>query len=902
MPYAMVKTMTRDEPNAGMAGSRSPDESKSEARSTPMMAQYFEIKNAHPDSLLFFRMGDFYEMFFDDAVAAAGVLNIALTKRGKHDGADVPMCGVPVHSHQAYLQRLIKEGFRVAICEQTEDPAEARRRGGKALVKRAVDRLVTPGTLTEDTLLDARSNNHLAAVARAGGEIALAWIDISTGVFWVTVPAQGDLAATLSQISPGELLVPDSLVEDSLLGTSLMDWRALLTPLPATRFDSIAGERRLKRTFRVASLDAFGAFGRAEWAACGGLLDYVALTQKGRMPRLLPPRQQMATAVMAIDAATRRNLEITAALDGGREMSLLGVIDRTLTGAGARLLAARLTAPLTDPMVIAARLDMVQWFFTERDFREQTRQTLRACPDIERALSRLTLDRGGPRDLAAIRDAITRARELKELLAVGGKSGLPDELRSVCAGFGDNDVLIERLTQSLGKDLPLLARDGGFIASGYATDLDEQIMARDESRRLIRDLEKRYREETGIGVLKLKHNNVLGYFVEVTPAHANKMTGPFIHRQTLASSVRFTTVELGDLEDKISRAGERALALELELFGKLVDEVCGQDEALALTAETLAQIDVAAGLAELAAARGYVRPIVDDSYTFRVSDGRHPVVEAVGDMRTEAQSFIANDCDLSDEQRLWLLTGPNMAGKSTFLRQNALIALLGQMGSFVPARAAHIGIVDRLFSRVGAADNLARGRSTFMVEMVETAAILNQAGPRALVVLDEIGRGTATYDGLSIAWATVEYLHTHNCCRALFATHFHELTALAPKLESLSCHHMRIREWRDEVVFLYEVGPGAADRSYGIQVARLAGLPASVLARAKEVLVALESDERGSEAARLTEDLPLFSTSFSAVELPEIDSLVAQIKAIEPDSLSPREALEILYKLKQIGE
>ena len=427
-------------------------------------------------------------------------------------------------------------------------------------------------------------------------------------------------------------------------------------------------------------------------------------------------------------------------------------------------------------------------------------------------------------------------------------------------------------------------------------------MARDESRRLIRDLEKRYSKETGISVLKVKHNNVLGYFVEVTPAHANKMTGPFIHRQTLASSVRFTTVELGDLETKISRAAERALALELELFGKLVDEVCGQNEALALTAETLAQIDVAAGLAELAAASGYVRPIVDDSYTFRVRDGRHPVVEAVGAMRTEAQSFIANDCDLSDEQRLWLLTGPNMAGKSTFLRQNALIALLGQMGSFVPARSAHIGIIDRLFSRVGAADDLARGRSTFMVEMVETAAILNQAGQRALVVLDEIGRGTATYDGLSIAWATVEYLHAHNRCRALFATHFHELTALAPKLESLSCHHMRIREWRDEVVFLYEVGPGAADRSYGIQVARLAGLPASVLTRAKEVLAALERDERGSEAARLTKDLPLFSTSFSSVEAPDIDPLVAQIKAVEPDSLSPREALEILYKLKEIGE
>jgi len=871
-------------------------------KSTPMMMQYFVIKEAHPDSLLFFRMGDFYEMFFEDAVAAAGVLDIALTKRGKHAGEDVPMCGVPVHSHQSYLHKLIKEGFRVAICEQTEDPAEARKRGGKALVRRAVERLVTPGTLTEETLLDARSNNHLAAVARAGGEVALAWVDISTGAFWATVPAQGDLAVTLSQTSPGELLVPDSLLEDPLVEPSLADWKHIFTILPSARFNSHTGEQLLKRTFRVASLDAFGAFGRAEWAACGALLDYVALTQKGRIPRLLSPRQQIATAVMAIDSATRRNLEITAALDGGRETSLLGVIDRTLTGAGARLLATRLTAPLTDPAAIGARLNIVQWFLEERASRDKTREVLRACPDIERSLSRLTLQRGGPRDLAAIRDGVNRARELKEILASGHGSELPDELRVVSGDCGENEALEERLTRALADDLPLLSRDGGFIASGYIAALDEQRTARDESRRLVRDLEKRYRKETGITALKLKHNNVLGYFVEVTPAHANKMTGPFVHRQTLASSVRFTTVELGDLEDKISRAGERALALELELFEELVGEVCNRNDSLAGTAGALAKIDVAASLAELAVARGYVRPVIDGSYTFRVNGGRHPVVEAVGERQSEPKSFIANDCDLSDEQRLWLLTGPNMAGKSTFLRQNALIALLGQMGSFVPARAAHIGIIDRLFSRVGAADDLARGRSTFMVEMVETAAILNQAGPRALVILDEIGRGTATYDGLSIAWATVEHLHAHNRCRALFATHFHELTALAPKLDSLKCRHMRVREWQDEVVFLYDVGPGAADRSYGVQVARLAGLPDSVLARAQEVLAALERGERGSEAARLTEDLPLFSTSLVPAEPEEINPVLGQIKAIEPDALTPLEALEILYKLKETAE
>ena len=871
-------------------------------KSTPMMMQYFEIKKAHPDSLLFFRMGDFYEMFFEDAVAAAGVLDIALTKRGKYADEDVPMCGVPVHSHQSYLHKLIKEGFRVAICEQTEDPAEARKRGGKALVRREVERLVTPGTLTEETLLDARSNNHLAAVARAGGEVALAWVDISTGAFWATVPVQGGLAVTLSQISPGELLVPDSLIEDGLVGPLLGEWKHVFTILPAVRFSSHAGEQLLKRTYRVASLDAFGAFGRAEWAACGALLDYVSLTQKGRVPRLLPPRQQIANAVMSIDSATRRNLEITTALDGGRETSLLGVIDRTLTGAGARLLAARLTAPLTDPTAIGSRLDIVQWFLDARVSRDKIRKVLRACPDIERSLSRLTLRRAGPRDLAAIRDGIQRARELKEILAFGGGANLPDKLRIVSAECAENKVLEERLSRALAEDLPLFSRDGGFIASGYLAALDEHRTARDESRRLMRDLEKNYRQETGITALKLKHNNVLGYFVEVTPVHAGKMAEPFIHRQTLASSIRFTTVELGALDDKISRAGERALALELELFEELVGEVCNQNESLAGTASALAQIDVAASLAELASARGYVRPVIDGSYTFRVNGGRHPVVEAVGERQSEPKSFIANDCDLSDEQRLWLLTGPNMAGKSTFLRQNALITLLGQMGSFVPARAAHIGIVERLFSRVGAADDLARGRSTFMVEMVETAAILNQAGSRALVILDEIGRGTATYDGLSIAWATVEHLHASNRCRALFATHFHELTALASKLDSLKCRHMRVREWQDEVVFLYEVGPGAADRSYGVQVARLAGLPDAVLARAQEVLAALERGERGSEATRLTEDLPLFSASVVPAKPDEINPMLAQIKAIEPDALTPLEALEILYKLKENAE
>ncbi|HEX9645975.1 MAG TPA: DNA mismatch repair protein MutS, partial [Alphaproteobacteria bacterium] len=790
-----------------------------------MLAQYLAIKRAHGDALLFYRMGDFYELFFDDAVKAAEALDITLTRRGRLDGEDVPMCGVPVHSHEVYLERLIEKGFKVAICEQTEDPAEARKRGPKALVARAVARIVTPGTLTEDGLLDARAHNHLAALARASGGLGLAWLDISTGDVQVASPEPGTLASLLAQVSPGELLVAEPLLADPQLSQALADWRAVLAPEPQARFDSAAGERRLCRAFAVATLDAFGAFARAEVAACGALLDYVELTQQGRLPRLSPPRRQEPGAVMAIDAATRRNLELTQAAQGGREGSLLAVIDRTRTGAGARLLAQRLAAPLTDPAAIGRRLDAVARFADDDGLRRAVREALHRAPDIARALARLSLGRGGPRDLAAVRDGAARARAVRALLerAAGtGLAPLPDELAGCAAALGEHGVLIDRLERALAQDLPPGARDGGVIARGYAPALDEQRSLRDESRRLVAALQLRYREETGIASLKVRHNNVLGYFVEVTASHGDKLLGRagFIHRQTLASAVRFATEELARLEDQIARAADRALALELELFDDLVGEVRARERELAPAARALAELDVAAALAELARVRSYVRPHVDQSLDFRIAKGRHAVVEAALGER----AFVANDCELSGAGRLWLLTGPNMAGKSTFLRQNALIAVLAQAGSFVPAEACEIGVVDRLFSRVGAADDLARGRSTFMVEMVETAAILNQAGPRALVILDEIGRGTATYDGLSIAWATIEHLHDQNRCRGLFATHYHELTGLSGRLDALACHTMRVREWQGAAVFLYEVAPGAADRSYGIHVAKLAGL------------------------------------------------------------------------------
>ena len=878
-----------------------------DAAATPMMTQYLALKREHAECLLFYRMGDFYELFFDDAVTAAAALDITLTRRGKHEGADIPMCGVPVHAADSYLARLARQGFKVAICEQVEDAALARKRGKKALVRREVTHIVTPGTLTEDSLLDARRHNYLAALGRAGGELALGWLDVSTGDLSVACTAPEAVDAELARLAPGEILISEALLTEPALFEVLGARKAALTPLGALRFDSAAAEKRLQALYGVGSLDGFGAFGRAELAVLGAILDYVELTQKGRLPSLKPPRRVEAGATMAIDAATRRNLELTQSLGGERDGSLLAIIDRTLTGAGARLLAARLTAPLTAAQAINRRLDSVQHFVDGADMRERVRSLLKDCPDFERALARLSLGRGGPRDLAAIRDGLERTAALREALATADLAAPPEEIAALGQGLGFHGPLVERLARALGPELPLLARDGGFIAQGYRPELDQERTLRDESRRLIAALGRRYAETSGVRTLKVRHNNVLGYFVEVAAGQAEKLAvdphaETFVHRQTLASVVRYTTVELGELESRIGRAAERALALELSLFEDLVGEVTARAGEVAKAAEAIAGLDVAAGLAEQAAIGRYVRPAVEDSAAFAISEGRHPVVEAALEGRRE-HAFVANDCDLGEDGRLWLVTGPNMAGKSTFLRQNAVIAVLAQMGGFVPARAARIGTVDRLFSRVGAADDLARGRSTFMVEMVETAAILNLAGPRALVILDEIGRGTATYDGLSIAWATVEHLHEVNRCRALFATHYHELTGLNAKLAGLSCHALKVKEWKGEVVFLYEVGPGAADRSYGIQVAKLAGVPAAVIARAAEVLASLQRSEQAGAVAALADALPLFATAPQRPRAaPEDAALRAALEEAQPDALSPREALELIYRLKALAE
>ncbi len=879
-----------------------------------MMEQYIEIKAANPDSLLFYRMGDFYEMFFEDAEVASRALGIVLTKRGRHQGVDIPMCGVPVERADEYLHRLIALGHRVAVCEQIEDPAEAKKRGPKSVVRRDVVRLVTPGTLTEDTLLDARRNNYLLAVARARlssvaeeARFALAWIDISTGEFHLTEANHGALAAEIARLEPGEIIVSDALFNDSELAPY---WRSLPTVMPLTGdvFDAATAERRLTSFFAVATSEAFGALTRLELTAAAACVTYIERTQLGKRPPLSPPMRESAGATMAIDQATRGNLELMRTLSGERKGSLLDAIDRTVTAAGSRLLAQRLSAPLTDPAAIERRLDAVGAFVDDVAARAETRSRLAAAPDLARALARLAVGRGGPRDLAAIRDGINAAADLAR--ALGALKDAPTEIAQALQGARRPDgMLAAELSAALAAELPAFKRDGGFVREGYDASLDEVRSLRDESRRVIAALQARYADETGVRALKVRHNNVLGYFVEVTAQHGDKlMSAPlnatFIHRQTLAGQVRFTTTALGELEAKISNAAERVLGLELDIFERLAARIIAETDAIKACADALARLDAAASLAHLAAERDYARPQVDDSLAFVIEGGRHVVVEQA--LARDGTPFVANGCELSPPQgenagRIWLITGPNMAGKSTFLRQNALIAILAQMGAFVPAKSAHIGVVDRLFSRVGAADDLARGRSTFMVEMVETAAILNQAGARALVILDEIGRGTATFDGLSIAWATVEHLHDVNSCRALFATHFHELTALAARLGRLHNATVRVKEWQGEVVFLHEVVAGAADRSYGIQVAKLAGLPGSVIERAKLVLAQLEQEDRASPKG--FEDLPLFAAGAAQHAPPAQDSaadrLLAALARINPDDMSPREAMEALYRLKE---
>jgi DNA mismatch repair protein MutS len=864
---------------------------------TPMMAQYLRLREDAGDALLFYRMGDFFELFFEDAKRAAAILDIALTTRGEHHGAPIPMCGVPVHSAEAYLARLIKAGCRVAIAEQVETPEEAKARArregtpsSKVLVARSIVRLVTAGTLTEEALLEPRRANVLVALTELRGAIGLAACDVSTGAMVLEECTADQLGAMLARLAPTEVVAPE-------------DWQhgpddAILRP--RSTFASDAGADRLKAIHGVATLDAYGAFSRAMLAAAGGLVAYLDHVGRGRLPLLLPPVLREGAAGMAMDAATRASLEILESTGGGRAGSLIGAVDRCVTGAGSRLLAEDLSAPLLDRTAIEARLALVQFWQARPIERAQLRETLRAIPDLGRALGRVVAGRGSPRDLGQLRDGLGEAMQLHHWLAAAPDA--PALLTEVIARLAGHGALVDHLSRALVAAPPTERAGGGFIADGYDAALDELRSASGNARRAIAAMEARYRDETGIATLKIRHNGVLGYFIEVPARHADRLMAPesgFTHRQTMKDAVRFNSLTLHEEATRIAEAGGHALACEEAHFEALVAEVVAARESIAATAAALARLDVGAGNAERASEAGWCRPAIAEDAGLAITAGRHPVVEAA--LARSGERFVANDCTLGSDDRLWLIGGPNMGGKSTFLRQNALIVLLAQAGCFVPAASARIGLVDRLFSRVGAADNLARGRSTFMVEMVETAAILAQATPRSFVILDEVGRGTSTYDGLALAWAVAEAVHSEIGCRCLFATHYHELARLAETCEALSLHHVRAREWQGDLVLLHELAEGPADRSYGLAVARLAGVPAAVVERARTVLEKLEAtrEATGGIAAGLG-DLPLFAAIRAAPAAPSAEAQLAEaLRAADLDALTPREALDLLYEWKR---
>lgn len=861
---------------------------------TPMMAQYLKTKENYQDCLLFYRMGDFYELFFEDAHTASKVLDIVLTYRGKKDGDRIPMCGVPFHAYENYLVRLVKAGYKVAICEQLEKPSEAKKRGPGAVVKRDVVRIVTAGTLTEDSLLNARRHNFLVSITQGAQGYGIAWADMSTGDFYTQLVSQNSVSSTIARLEASEILLPGDSA--GMFETFFGEDSGKKTLIPTDRYHFTSALTELEHFYKLTDMDTFHEFSKPEVISAGILLGYILDTQKGACPSLQLPQRVTDTLFMEIDPATRRSLELTRALSNDKgATSLLNVMDATITGAGGRLLSSMLSAPLMDVKAIEGRLDKIDYFIENTSVREFVRDAMKSVADIERAVSRISVGRGGPRDLLTIATALDQIPYIRNKLQEGL---VPDSLEKDKRDMGEWTALVEELQNAILPEPPLLARDGGFVKRGYSVVLDDILNVKANAKKVVADMQARYVAQTGISQLKIAFNGLLGYFIEVPSKHAEPLLRDkdkgFIHRQTMVNVVRFTTTDLTDIETKILHADEKSLAIELEIYETLCQKIIALSTAILKTANALARIDVSAGLAHLALLNHWTRPILTQGYDFEIKKGRHPVVER--SLKKVQESFVPNDCVLGEEENnLWLLTGPNMAGKSTFLRQNALIAIMAQMGSFVPADSVKLGLVDKVFSRVGASDDLARGRSTFMVEMVEVATILHGATDKSLVILDEVGRGTATYDGLSIAWAVVEFLHDKNKCRGLFATHYHELTALSNRLKGITLHTMRTKEWQGNIVFLHEVGEGAIDRSYGIHVAKLAGLPQIVLNRAETILAGLE--EKKQHQQPLFDDLPLFSLT-AAPTLKESD-VEKRIAALNVDLLSPKEALDILYQLKE---
>ena len=876
-------------------------------KTTPMFQQFLEIKADNLDCLLFFRMGDFYELFFEDAVIASKELDIALTSRGKYDGDPVPMCGVPHHAYMPYLEKLTKNNYKVAICEQTESPKEAKIRGGtKALVKREVVRIVTPGTLTEEILLDADKNNFLLSINTNNKNIGISWLDVSTGELYTEECFKNNFLSVIARIRPSEILLMgtvDNYYSDLIKKT----FDCVVSPLIQNINNSKKAEKLICLHFGVKTLASFGRFSENEIITCWSLLDYVSLTQKGNLPPIRFPKSIKNESLMRIDSSTRKSLEISQTLIGNKKGSLIDAVDMTLTAVGARQLDKDISAPLTNIEEINGRLDMIDFLIDSNTVRESIRKILKSSADIDRAKARVILSRGGPRDLESIKLGIEGAHNLDNILDNKKFERFPKDFIALKKHLNRCSELLNLLKSILSENLPLFVKDGGFVKKGYSKELDEVCSFRDQSRQHILEMEVEERAKTGLTSLKIKYNNVIGYFFEVTQLQKKKFleiknAERFIPRQSLKGAARFVTEALSRLSESISNAAEQAIEIELRIFEEIKSLIKAQHDALANISYTLSRLDVASSLAEVSILHNFVRPNILDDQNLEIIGGRHPSVELVMQKNGE-NKFFSNDCHLDQEDKIWLLTGPNMAGKSTFLRQNALITILAQSGSFVPAEKASIGIVDSLFSRVGSSDDLASGRSTFMVEMLETAAILNQAGKKSLVIMDEVGRGTSTYDGLSLAWSILEHLHNTSHSRTLFATHYHELTKLSETLPSLSCHTMQVKEWENKVIFLYTVMSGVAKSSYGIHVASLAGIPNSVLRRAKKILQEFETSGTRNNLSKEEKEVSTskFIKTNNKTEI--INNLINDMSVINLDALSPKEALDKLYTyVKKIKE
>lgn len=864
---------------------------------TPMMKQYMAIKSQYRDFILFYRMGDFYEMFFDDAIEASKILNITLTKRGKTDNQDIPMCGVPYHAYESYLIKLIKHGLKVAICEQVESPSEAKKRGNNAVVKREVVRVITQGTVIEESLLDAESANYLVSIACIDNIYALAWVDLSTCEFYTISSSKDNLGTDINRINPKEILISDQLYEDKYINKTLSDWKRNITNHVKSFFDYGKNLLKVKDFYKVLTLDSFGLQSKAQVVAIGCVLEYLSITQKNRLPNLNFPKIIDNNQLMQIDPASSKSLDLFPYHSPSSRSSLFYNIDKTVTNMGSRLLARYLSAPLIDKEIINKRLDLVSFFCNNYQLTDDIRKSLKSSTDIERSLSRISLGYGGPRDLVAIRNGIITSIELARILASHDFDNQEAyaNLFSQLEGYGKFVNVINILLSALKDEVPVLARDGNFIQENFNAKLDQLLEIKNNSNIKLTELKNKYIAETEINSLKISYNNLLGYHIEVTPSNVSKMNSEkFIHRQTLASSVRYSTTELRDLENDIINVKEYVLNLELEIFENLKNQILEIADEIIMAAQSIAIIDVSSSLAFLARENNYVRPIIDNKKEFKIVKGRHPVVENSID-RKNTDEFVPNDCNLSEDQRIWLLTGPNMSGKSTYLRQNAIIAIMAQIGSFVPADFAQIGMVDRVFSRVGAADDLARGRSTYMVEMVETATIINQATEKSLVILDEIGRGTSTYDGVSIAWSCIEYIHNIIKCRTLFATHYHELSELENSLNSLVCYNVAVKEWNNNIIFLHQIEKGAVDKSYGIFVAKLAGLPQSIITRAELILENLENKKQSDVERNNNSTLENNNPKENKLD----NFIYKELNSIDCNAISPIEALNLLYKLKK---